>query len=107
MGPARESFVFPQRPDWKRFCYPLLLALGIRIVGAAWLYQTLTVNRRFHTPLMDANPNLIPAAWGWLWLFNAFDSLHFVRFNSWLLASRIRVFSRVSDPNFSSGQANR
>jgi hypothetical protein len=27
---------------------------------------------------MDANPNLIPATWSWLWLFNAFDSLHFV-----------------------------
>jgi hypothetical protein len=27
---------------------------------------------------MDANPTLIPATWSWLWLFNAFDSLHFV-----------------------------
>jgi len=27
---------------------------------------------------MDANPTLIPAGWSWLWLFNAFDSLHFV-----------------------------
>jgi hypothetical protein len=27
---------------------------------------------------MDANPSLIPATWSWLWLFNAFDSLHFV-----------------------------
>ena len=107
MGPAHKFFLLPPRAEWKRFCYPILLAAGIRIVGGFWLYQTLAVDGRFHTPWMDANPNLIPAGWSWLWLFNAFDSLHFVRFNSWLLASRIRVFSRVSDPNFSSGQANR
>ena len=77
MGSTPETFPH-QRPEWTRFCYPILVATGIRVFGAAWLYQTLTVGGRFHTPWMDANPNLIPANWSWLWLFNAFDSLHFV-----------------------------
>jgi len=79
MGPTRKSFLLPQLPERKRLCYPILLAAGIRIIGAAWLYQTLTIDGRFHTPWMDANPNLIPAPLSWPWLFNAWDSLQFPR----------------------------
>jgi len=79
MGPTRKSFLLAQLPEWKRFCYPILLAVGIRIFGAAWLYETLTVDGRFHTPWMDANPNLIPVSLSWLWLFNAWDSVQFPR----------------------------
>ena len=78
MSPASKSLLLPQRPEWKRFCYPVLLAAGIRIFGATWLYHLLSEGGKFHTPWMDANPSLIPATWSWLWLFNAFDSLHFV-----------------------------
>jgi hypothetical protein len=59
------------------FGIPLGLAATIRVIGAALLFQALTVNGRFTTPWMEANPNMIPPGWSWLWLFNAFDSLHF------------------------------
>ena len=58
-----------------RLLLPLALTAAVRILGSSWLFQTLT--GRFGTPWMSANPNLIPAGWSWLWLFNAFDSLHF------------------------------
>jgi hypothetical protein len=59
------------------FSIPLGLAAIIRILGAVLLFQALTVSGRFTTPWMEANPNMIPPGWSWLWLFNAFDSLHF------------------------------
>jgi hypothetical protein len=46
-------------------------------LGAFWLLQSLSVDGRFQTPWMHANPGLIPPGNSWLWLFNAFDSLHF------------------------------
>jgi hypothetical protein len=55
------------------------VSIAIRVIGAAWLHQILSLNGTFHTPWMDSNPNLIPAAWNWLWLFNAWDSLQFPR----------------------------
>jgi hypothetical protein len=57
--------------------FPLAVAAAVRVFGAFWLLQTLTLNGRFETPWMAANPDLIPARESWLWLFNAFDSLHF------------------------------
>ena len=56
---------------------PVAVAAAVRVLGAFWLYEVLTVNGRFETPWMQANPSLIPSNESWLWLFNAFDSLHF------------------------------
>ena len=86
MGPARKSFLLPPRPEWKRFCYPLLLVAVIRIFGALWLYHLLSAGGKFHTSWMDANPSLFLlgnttspiASSSWLWLFNAWDSPHFL-----------------------------
>ena len=55
----------------------MVVATAVRFFGALWLFHVLTVNGRFQTPWMNANPGLIPARENWLWLFNAFDSLHF------------------------------
>jgi len=74
---------------WKMaqfFCYPLVVAVAIRVIGAFWLFHLLSSDGGFHTQWMDANPNLIigwspiPLPSGsssWLWLFNAYDSPHF------------------------------
>lgn len=56
---------------------PILVAISVRVLGAFSLLQALTVNGQFETPWMKANPSLIPSGESWLWLFNAFDSLHF------------------------------
>ena len=75
----------------QRLCYPLAVVIVIRVVGAAYLFHLFSADGRFHTPWMDANPNLIPmdiksnliriplpsTSTDWLWLFNAFDSIHF------------------------------
>lgn len=58
-------------------CLPVFVAVAVRTLGAFCLLQTLTVNGRFGTPWMEANLSLIPSGESWLWLFNAFDSLHF------------------------------
>ena len=58
-------------------CIPTAVAAAVRVFGALCLLQALTVNGRFQTPWMNANPTLIPQGESWLWLFNAFDSLHF------------------------------
>ena len=86
MSPTRKSILLTRRPEWIRFCYPLLLVAVIRILGALWLYHLLSAGGTFHTPWMDANPSLfilgnssIPiASSNWLWLFNAYDSPHFL-----------------------------
>jgi len=66
-------------PKWTRFCLAIILVAVVRIIGALLIYQALSVNGKFHTAWMDANPNLIPSGWSWLWLFNAWDSLQFPR----------------------------
>jgi len=67
------------------FC-PVAIAAAIRGIGAVWLYHLLSLGGEFHTAWMDANPRLIPewspilnpsTSSNWLWLFNAWDSLHF------------------------------
>ena len=58
-------------------CLPVVVAVSVRILGSLLLLQTLTVSGQFETPWMKANPSLIPSRESWLWLFNAFDSLHF------------------------------
>ena len=50
---------------------------AIRLIGAVWLFGIFSQGGKFHTGWMDANPNLIPLATSWLWLFNAWDSLQF------------------------------
>jgi len=70
----------------KLIFYTLLVASAIRVLGSAWLFYLLSPGGHFHTPWMDANPQLIPE-WSsalnpsksseWLWLFNAWDSPHF------------------------------
>jgi hypothetical protein len=62
---------------------PVIVAIAIRVLGAAWLFHVLSPDGVFHTPWMDSNPNLIPARWSWLWLFNAWDSLQFTRIAMW------------------------
>jgi len=64
-------------PRFRMLCLPVAVAVGVRVLGAFWLLRALTVNGRFETPWMKANPGLIPSDQSWLWLFNAFDSLHF------------------------------
>lgn len=74
------------RREWKRFCYPILLVAGTRITGALWLYHLLSAGGQFHTVWLNANPSLflqgypsVPIATSnWLWLFNAWDSPHFL-----------------------------
>lgn len=74
---------------WKRaqfFCYPLVVAVMIRVIGAFWFFHLLSSDGSFRTPWMDTQTNLIigwttiPVPAGsssWLWLFNAYDSPHF------------------------------
>ncbi len=74
---------------WKKaqfFCYPIIVAVAIRVIGAVWLFHLLSSDGAFHTPWMDTQTNLIigwttiPVPTGsssWLWLFNAYDSPHF------------------------------
>lgn len=70
----------------RHFSYPLAVVVGIRAIGAVWLYHLLSTGGEFHTAWMDANPRLIPewnpilnpsSSSNWLWLFNAWDSPHF------------------------------
>ena len=65
---------------WKsirRFTYPIIESIAIRLIGAVWLFQLFNQGGRFRTGWMSANPNLIPSGTSWLWLFNAWDSLQF------------------------------
>ncbi|HKM51221.1 MAG TPA: hypothetical protein VJZ75_08600 [Candidatus Bathyarchaeia archaeon] len=74
---------------WKKaqfFCYSIIVAVAIRVIGAVWLFHLLSSDGVFHTPWMDSQANLIigwttiPVPEGsssWLWLFNAYDSPHF------------------------------
>ncbi len=71
-----------------RYCYPLLATIAIRILGALWLYHLFSANGAFHTAWMTSYQTLtlgwssIPVPSGtasWLWLFNAYDSLHFTQ----------------------------
>ena len=62
---------------FRRFSYPLIMSGVVRLFGAVWLFELFSQSGRFHTGWMDANPNLIPTATSWLWLFNAWDSLQF------------------------------
>lgn len=58
--------------------YPVAVAVAIRVVGAVWFYQLmLTQESTFHFAWMDANPNIIPGGWRWLFLFNGGDSFQF------------------------------
>ena len=55
----------------------LAVVIAIRVSEAVWLFHILSPEDKFSTPWMDANPALIPSAFNWLWLFNAWDSLQF------------------------------
>ena len=75
-----------RRTNWLRYSYAPFFAAVVRISGALWLYHLLSGGGEFHTPWMDANPSLfllgststpIPAG-NWLWLFNAWDSPHYL-----------------------------
>jgi len=89
MSPNRERIRVFRSRKWikvRLLCYPLALAIAIRVIGAVWIFHLLSPEGKFHTPWMDANPHLIlPTRWtpiplptlNWLWLFNAWDSLHF------------------------------
>lgn len=58
------------------FC-SVAIVFGIRFLQTVWLFTILSQGGKFSTPWMDSNPNLIPNASNWLWLFNAWDSLQF------------------------------
>ena len=66
-------------------CYPLVVATAFRTIGAVWLFHLMSLEGKFRTPWMDGYQNLtlgwspisIPSNSSWLWLFNAYDSLHF------------------------------
>jgi len=58
--------------------YPIVLAVAVRIVGAVWFYHLmLSEQSTFHFAWMGANPNIIPAGWKWLYVFNGGDSFQF------------------------------
>ena len=58
--------------------YPIIVAVAIRTVGAVWFYHLMiTQETTFHFAWMNANPNIIPTGWKWLFLFNGGDSFQF------------------------------
>jgi len=64
--------------DNRLLFYPIVVTVVIRVVGALWFYHLMiTQETTFHFAWMEANPNIIPAGWKWLYIFNGGDSFQF------------------------------
>ncbi len=80
----------PFRSRITRFCYPVLLAVGVRVAGAIWLFNVFSTAGGVRTSWFQIYTGSIPNSSSWLWIFNAWDS-----FNYGFIA-----FSGYAHPNY-------